>query len=210
MRFPPIASLLSLAGCALLGGCAGEKKTSLWPWNSRAQEQQRLNAATAPTPRTREDEILKPDETKEFNPSAANFGGRSFATKSANSNAFQFVDRTRTKGFTTRDFETEEARGMKDYATKDAPTKESWFSKLSARTKTYETKESRDAGKTSETRTLLGSDRTFEARGRRQAALDKDGAAGQPIGGDREGGQSWSGDLKPLTIQDVRALLNKN
>ena len=46
--------------------------------------------------------------------------------------------------------------------------------------------------------------------GRRQAELDKNGAAGITMGGDREGGQSWGGDVKPLTIQDVRTLLNKN
>jgi hypothetical protein len=29
-------------------------------------------------------------------------------------------------------------------------------------------------------------------------------------GGDRYGGQSWSGDVKPMTIEDVKKLLNKN
>ena len=203
MRFLPLLALL-------FGGCAAVKSVGL-PWNSRTKEQARLNAAVSPKPENREAEILRPDVTKSFDPRAANFGSaRSFRTTAARTNEFYLVDKTRTKSFATREFGTKGAWGANTgYATKEAPTKESWFSKLTARTKSYPTRENWEAGKKSETRALPGGDRAFFAKGRRQAALDKDGAAGQAIGGDRLGGQSWSGDLKPLTIEDVKTLLNK-
>lgn len=204
MRFLPLLALL-LSGCS-------STKTVHWPWNSRATEQTRLNAATAPKPTTREEQLLRPDETKEFNPSTANFGsGRTFSTGTARTNEFYLVDKTRTKSFRTGDYATKDATGTKtDYATKAAPTKDSWFSRLTAKTKSYETRGDRQADKVAETRALPGGDRTFVAKGRRQAALDKNGATGQALGGERTGGESWSGDIKPLTIQDVRQLLNKN
>lgn len=204
MRFLPLLALL-------LSGCSATKDAGL-PSNSRTTEQTRLNAATDPKPKTREEEILRPDQTKEFNPRTANFGsGRTFSTQKAATNEFYFVDKTRTKSFRTGDFATKEAWGTKsEYATKEAPTKESWFSRLTAKTKSYETREDRQANKKTETRALPGGERAFVAQGRRQAALDKNGAAGQPIGGERTGGESWSGDIKPLTVQDVRTLLNKN
>ena len=189
-----------------------EAKPIRWPWNSRANEQNRLNAATAPKPTSREESILRPDVTKEFNPSAANFGsGRTITGKSTSTGEFHFVDRTRTKNFNTGAFATKEASGTNsEYATKSAQTKESWFARLTGHTKAYATRENSDSGKKMEGHDLPGSEKKFVARGRRQAALDKSGAAGQMMGGDRESGQSWSGDLKPLSIQDVKTLLNKN
>ena len=204
MRFLPLLALL-------LSGCSAVNSIQL-PWNSRTHEQAKLNAVTEPKPTTREEEILRPNATKSFNPSAANFGSnRSISTNAARTNEFHFADRTRTKGFSTRDFGTKPAWGTDTgYATKDAPTKDSWFARLTSPTKSYATRDNWEAGKTSETRVLPGGDLKFVAKGRRQAELEKNGAAGQAMGGDRESGQSWSGDLKPLSIQDVKTLLNKN
>jgi hypothetical protein len=204
MRFLPLIALLFC-------GCSSMKSIPL-PWNSRTHEQARLNAATEPEPRTREEEILRPNASKEFNPRSANFGsGRSFSTKGAGTNEFHFVDKTRTKSFATREFGT---KGVWDsgtsYATKVAPTKESWFSRLTAGSKSYATKESREAGKEATTRALPGGDRPFLVQGRKQGELDNKGAAAMPMGGERVGGESWSGDLKPLTIQDIKTLLNRN
>ena len=213
---------LMMAGC--LGAApfhwpwstpAGEQKTEKHfrlPWNSRTTEQTRLNAATAPKPTSREEQVMTIDRTKEFNPSSANFGsGRSVSGKKMATGEFHFVDRTRTKSFETRGFATKEATGMNSqYATKTAETKESWFARRTALTKAYATRENTDANKNLEGRALPGSEKKFIARGRRQADLDKNGAAGQALGADRDGGQSWTGEVRPLTIQDVRTLLNKN
>ena len=183
------------------------------PWNSRTTEQSRMNAATAPKPTSREEQVMKPDLTKEFNPSAANFGSnRSVDGKKAATGEFQFVDRTRTKSFATKELSAKQAWGTtSQYETKTAETKESWFSRLTAVPKPYATHESSDANKNLQGRVLPGSDQKFVARGRRQAELDRNAAAGGvPMGGDRDVGQSWSGEVRPLTIQDVKTLLNKN
>jgi hypothetical protein len=204
MRLLPLIAVL-LSGCSSM-------KSALLPGNSRAKEQTRLNAATEPEPRNRQEEIMRPDEGKEFNLQSANFGsGRKISTGAARTNEFYFVDKTRTKSFATRDFTTKDASNIeKGFTTKEMPVKESWFSRLASGTKSYSTKEHPETDKVSETRALPGGDRAFLAKGRRQAALDSSGAKGMPQGGDRLGGESWSGDLKPLTIQDVKKLLNRN
>lgn len=183
------------------------------PWNSRTTEQTRLNAATAPKPTSREQQVMTIDSTKEFNPSAANFGsGRSLVGKKAATGEFQFVDKTRTKSFATKELSAKQASGTtSQYETKTTETKESWFARLTAVPKAYATRESSDAGKGLQGRALPGSEQKFVARGRRQADLDRNAAAGAvPMGGDRDVGQSWSGDVRPLTIQDVKTLLNRN
>ena len=184
--------------------------------NSRTKEQQRLNAATSAKPTSLEERIMKPDITKEFNPSSANFGsGRSITGKKAATSAFHFENKTRTKTYETGTFATKKAWGSdSQYATKTAETKESWFARKTAPTKTYATRETWDANKGLQGQVLPGSDRKFVAIGRRQAEYDADRAAGKApkvmVGGDREAGQSWSGEVRPLSIQDVKSLLNKN
>ena len=192
-----------------------KKQTRLFrlPWNSRTKEQSRLDAAMAPKPTTREEQVMRPDITKEFNLSAARFGsGRSVTGKAAATSEFYFVNKTRTKNFDTKEFATKEAQSAKSkYETKTAETKESWFARRTAQTKPYATRESSDANKNLQGRVLPGSEKQFVARGRRQAEIDKQhGVAGMTPGGDRDAGQSWSGEVRPLTIQDVKTLLNKN
>jgi hypothetical protein len=121
------------------------------------------------------------------------------------------LNKTRTKSFDTGAFTTKQASGSDSkFATKDMPTKKSLFSRLTAPTKTFATRESRDAGRGLQGATLPGSETKFLAIGRRQAEMDRSGASIQPMGGDRDSGQSWSGDIRPMSIQDVKSLLNKN
>ncbi len=185
-------------------------------WNSRTKEQQRLNAATAPKPTSREEQVMKPDLTKEFNPAVANFGsGRSITGQKAATSEFHFINKMRTKPFETGTFATKTAWGAdSQYGTKTAETKESWFARKTALTKSYATRETSDANKGLHAQALPDSEKKFLARGRRQAEYDADRAEGKApkltMGGDRDSGQSWSGDARPLSIQDVKQLLNKN
>ena len=182
------------------------------PWNSRTKEQQRMTAVTQPKPTSRDEQLLHVDPTKEFNTNAMNFGSAyTQAGKKTQTGAFHFLNKTQTKSFGTKQFATKEAWGAKSkYETKSLETKQSWFARMTAPTKTYATRDSRDANKGLQGQALPGSDRKFVARGRRQAELEKSGASRVPMGGDRDMGQSWSGDLKPMSIQDVKTLLNKN
>ena len=105
-----------------------KKKMRLFPLfsTSRSKEQQRLNAAMAPKPTTREEQVMKPDFTKEFNPGSANFGsGRSLTGKPAATGTFHFLNKTRTKSFETGTFATKQAGGADSkFATKSVPTKQ--------------------------------------------------------------------------------------
>jgi hypothetical protein len=208
--------LLTLLLASLLAGCASSKvdqqldpKTA----NARAIEQQRMQAITsgawAPASE-RGEEVLAP-KPKEFNMGALRTGfNKSFDGKAAPTSEFHFVDKTRTKPFGTRDYVTKGAwMGDMKFGTKEAKTKESWFSKRTAETKTYGTKVAHDASKSAATRALPGGDKPFLVQGRRQADLDSNGRQKIPFG-TSDLGQSWSGDLKPLTIEDVKGLLNKN
>ena len=206
---------LSLLLLATLGGCASQKvdeqldtKTA----NARAIEQVRMRAITSgEVASTRGAEIQVADPNKEFNLGAMrSAGSRTFQSKGARTDEFQFVDRVRTREFGTREYASKNAwMGDMKFATKAAPTKNSRYAQRSASTKTYETREARDAGKSMEVRALPGGDRAFVAEGRRQAALDANGRQTIPLG-QRDLGPSWSGDLKPLTVDDVKQLLNKN
>jgi hypothetical protein len=208
--------LLTLLLATMLGGCASKKVDQQYDpakANARAEEQRRMNALTSgawDSASARGDEVLAP-KPKEFNMGALRGGpNRAFPGKAASTNEFYFVDKTRTKDFATREYTSKGAwMGDMKYGTKEARTKESWFAKKSARTKTFDTKDARDASKTATTRALPGGDRSFLAQGRRQADLDATGRDKIPFG-TTDLGPAWSGDLKPLTIDDVKGLLNKN
>ena len=206
--------LLNLLLAVILTGCASKNPDKLDPAtaNTRALEQVRMRTITSGDAESaRGAEVLIADPNKEFNPASARFGARSLGGKSAPTNDFHFIDRTRTKGFGgTKDFATKGAwMGDAKFATKSAPTKTSWFGGRSARVKTYDTKEARDASKTAATRALPEGDRSYVAQGRRQAQLDANGRDTIPFGTTNMG-PSWTGELKPLTIEDVKGLLNKN
>jgi hypothetical protein len=208
--------------------------------NSRAVEQRRMNTAletpeeheaaiAADVERRRERvksqfadqgvtergaEIAAVDPRKAFDTRALNFGkAGSVGSKVANANSFQYVDRVRTKDFNSRSYSAKTAwMGDVKFGTKAAPqTKESWFARLTSRTRKYETRESADSNKVVASRPLPGSDLAYTRKGRKQALFDTNGPGAQAMG-DFNGGQSWSGDpvVKTLTIDDVKKLLNKN
>jgi hypothetical protein len=212
-------SLLLLVLAAMLGGCASkvdkhelDRKRA----NSRALEQRRMrvmlqNEDQGVTERGAEIAVLDPE--KAFDPSVAQFGhSNSVSTKGARTTVFNYEDRVRTKQFGTKDAYTKGAwMGDVKFQTKAAPVRDSWFSRMTARnTKTFATRDSALSEKSVPTRALVQGDKPFLVKGRRQADLDAKGPGSYPMGGDRYSGQSWSGDLKPMTIDDVKKLLNKN
>jgi hypothetical protein len=215
MLLPRLLVLLlaaSLAGCASKG-----KENQLDPKtaNSRAIEQRRMRIVTeyadqGVTARGAEIAIMDPEKT--FNPSVARFGNASRVDpKTAQVNAFNYEDRVRTREYGTKAHHLKTAwMGDVKFETKAAPVRQSWFSRLTARTKPYGTRGAAMTDKTAATRTLPGGDKPFLVQGRRQADYDKRGPAAQAFGGDRISGESWSGDLKKMTIEDVKQLLNKN
>jgi hypothetical protein len=205
---------LTLLLAGFLGGCASKvpDQLNMQTANARAVEQMRMRAVTSGDATSeRGAEVLVPNKDKEFDPNTARLGARrGIEGRAAQTTEFQYVDRTRTRAFVSKDFSTKGAwMGNAKFATKEASTKTSWFARKSARTKDYETREARDASKSAATRALPGGDRPFLVQGRTQAKLDATGRGSIPFGTTTMG-PSWSGDLKPLTIEDVKGLLNKN
>jgi hypothetical protein len=197
----------------MFSGCSSMPKVKL-PWNSRAAEQAKMNEVTKPkkdrSEMTFEERMDDHDAKLEFDPSAANFGSKkSFGTRAARTGGFYFQDRVRTKDFGARDFSTKDAwMSGKGFETKAAPVKESWLSQLTARTKTYDTRQARDAGKAATVRALPDGERPFLVKGRRQGALDANGREQIPMG-TNDLGPAYSGEIKQMTIEDVKKLLNK-
>lgn len=217
--------LLFLCAGTLLGACAhnnaDKQLLDLKRANSRAIEQKRMNvmemnADQGLTERGAEIAVYDPEKT--FDPNVPQFGhGRSISPKAAQTTTFNFVDGVRTKEFGgTRSAALGKNAWMGNlqFQTKAAPVKESWFSKLTARSKTFDTSKSRFADKAVATRPSVIEDKPFLVKGRRQADYDTKGPAAMALGGDRISGDSWTGDLqqltKPMSIDDVKKLLNKN
>lgn len=200
----------------MLAACASKKDKDntldVARANTRALEQVRMRAVTSGDAESgRGAQVMVADPEKTFDPNSARFGAaRSISTRSSQTQEFHFEDRVRTKSFTSKEYASKAAwLGDAKFATKEAPTKKSWFANKSASTKSYETREARDAGKVAATRALPGGDRPFLVQGRRQADLDATGKSKIPFG-TYDMGPSWSGELKELTIDDVKSLLNKN
>lgn len=160
-----------------------------------------LHAQTTQKERTLYERIMKPDETKSFDPATeANIGGRTLAPKTA-----------RTKGYATGSYAAGQY-GTKDFAgtkgawdgnlrfgTKEANTKGRYETK-GAEVKTAPSKGAREVGKTAATRPLWDGGREF--LGPERGKLDKSVDPNKRI--------EWRGDLKPMTVEDVREMLNKN
>jgi hypothetical protein len=157
-----------------------------------------------------EDRIMHPDYTRAYDASKGSpvanrsVKARGTATKEFGTSAFS------AKAFSAREFASAKPAyiAASKVALPEAPIKprnEIPNLNTKAATKTVAVKEARDSGKTVETRMAPSSDREFLVRGRAQAQLDKEKGApenSKPLG--------YVGNLAPLTIQDIRELLNKN
>jgi hypothetical protein len=170
-----------------------------------------------------EQRLIKPDKEKVFNLEQLTPFGRSkseFQARGANTNSFYFQQKFQPKGYQTESFETKSSRYTDfKFATKDARTKS--FETKSAPVKTAPVKDAREGSKTAATSEFSEANRTSGFKGRNQALFDKEGPAAQAkigpgFGGSRfsiPGGPesaSWAGDLKQLTVEDIREILNKN
>ncbi len=152
-------------------------------------------------------EVIVPDETKTFNPATARFGNRAaVADKQARTGEFRFNNSVRTKEFGAKDFGTKSAWLSKlNFGTKDAPgQKDAREAGKSADTKDYAVSEAREAGRSAAIPTVVDGERKFlgpENDRMKRGIRPEDQAKFE---------NSWAGELKPLTVEDVKKLLNKN
>jgi len=171
-------------------------------------------AKEPPSSRKLSERLMQPDMEKQFNMNQLSPFGRSksdFQARDANTKSFYIHQKYTPKGYDTKSFTTKTAWDSDfKFSTKAAPTKT--YETKAAPTKSAPVKDAREAGKTAATREFAEANRTTVFKGRNQALFDKEGPAAQAkvgAGWGREG-QSWSGNLKTLTVDDVREILNKN
>ncbi len=150
-------------------------------------------------------EIMKPSSDKQFDPRLASYGAGKYETGrgAAKGKEFGFIDRVRTGTYRTRDFQSKEAyMGDIVFQTKEANTKKSQFADRAANTRDYSgSRAFADGGKVAatraaETRPYLGQEAQKMATGINPEDQDKVG---------------WRGDdLRAMSIEDIKKLLNKN
>ena len=150
--------------------------------------------------------VVVPDYTKEFNPATARFGNRSAdSDKAAHADTFRFTERFRTKEFASKEFGAKSAwLGKLSFATKDAPTKEAREAGKTAASKSYDTETAREAGKTAALPIVPDGERKFLGK---EADKMKRGIRPEDQG---KFENAWTGNLDPMSIEDVKKLLNKN
>jgi hypothetical protein len=161
----------------------------------------------APPSQSLQQRLIQPIE-KEFVLEQLTPFGRSkseFQARDARTNSFYFQQKFTPKGYETGSFRTKTAWDSDfKFATKDARTK-TFETKAAPVKKTAPVKDAREGSKTAATREFSEANRTTTFKGRNQALFDKEGPAAQA-----KVGPGWSGDLKTLTVEDIREILNKN
>lgn len=153
---------------------------------------------------SRLDEILKPSPNKAFRGKGFEID-KSVETKGSAAKPFRFIQRMFTKPFATREY-----AGGKEYLTGEfkvvpanAGRGEAREAQRSARTKSAAVSEYNQSGLSAPTRSYATRGYTGE-RGRSQSRLESEGPAALADG------VGWKGKLEPMSIDDVRELLNKS
>lgn len=147
----------------------------------------------------------KPDPLKVFDVrQGSTFGRQSFVTGTARVKNFYFTQKFAPKDYDTRAYGGTKGSWFGDFkfATREAGTKGNYEIPNAAKkadTKTLPVSDARENSKTMATAAYAKRDRPY--LGPEANRVHRPITAGQ-VG--------WSGDLRPMTIDDVRELLNKN
>lgn len=222
MRFLlPIVLPLTLlaAGCATPQQKAEKQESARRTENSRAVEERRLrmvDGRDVASKRGAEIAVFDPD--KVYDPSRSSVGGRTYDAGKARVKDFYYEQKASPGTYGTRDFYgTKKAwSGEMKFTSRDANTRGEYTTK-DAITKTAQTKEAWDAGKTAATRDLHDGRREYlgpESKKLRQSIDpatmgDWRNAGRESVVNSGTAVEKYS-TLKSLTIEDIRELLNKN
>lgn len=164
------------------------------------------------------DRVLKHDQTLEFDiAKASSFTGKASRTNSARTKGFHIGQKYAPKEYKAKAFAGTKSAWQGDFkfSTREANTSGKYRipnAQKEAETKTMRVKAAREAEKSMGTREFANAQRPFLNRGRSQDQIDEGQAAGtNPRVLQYTLQDKWTGSLNELkTIDDVRALLNKN
>ena len=200
----PLACVLFCASCASPEEKAERAQKQA---NSRVVESQKMRALNyGDVGSQRGAEMLIVDPEKTFNVGNASTGStRSFNTGKARVKEFNYEQKITTKSYGARAFWGAKQSAFSDqrFATRAARTTGNYEIPNAAKiadTRTAATKDAREASKTLATRDLPDGNRQYLGKeaDKMKKPLDQNARVG------------WSGDLKEMSIEDLRDLLNKN
>jgi len=224
VRFLCLLPLLLAFAC---GGCSLWKKkppATAVVEDSRAIEARRMRALDYGDATSRRGaEIMVPDYTKQFDPTRSGVGtARTFGTGGARTKDFNFAQKVRTENFLTRAFSRSKSNAAADrkFATSEAKLLAKYGIPNADKdlgTKTAATKGLADGNKVAATRDLHDGKRPFlgqESKKIGTAIAPKELANWRTGGGEgviyNNGTVDRVGNLKQLSVEDVRELLNKS
>jgi hypothetical protein len=192
VRYAPYIALIALS----FAGCAKDKSA---PEPTRSRSEQITGKLD-----------MEREQKREFYADKASPYGQSNSfhidSSKQNSKSFYVYQNFQSKGYDTKSFATKNAWGGDfKYSTSEARTKTYDQVGKAVPVKSAPVKEANDAGKTAATREFSSAHQESAFKGRNQALFDKEGPAAQA-----KVGASWSGNLKELSVDDVREILNKN
>lgn len=208
MLFRPLIALacaLVVASCAFHGNKDEEAKRNL---NSRVVETQRMRAldyGDVGSKRGAEMLIVDPDKTFDLGRSVKGSSRSYNAGSNVQMRSFNYDQKVTARSFNAGKFWGAKQSSFTDqrFATRGARTSGNYEIPNVTRqtaTRTADTKDAREAGKTLAVRDLPGGHRPYLGK---EAEKMKNGInPNSQIG--------WGGDLKEMSIEDLRELLNKN
>ena len=165
-----------------------------------AQEQERKIKERTIKQRFSNDENLTFDVRQ-----GSTFGTQKFQTGNARVKDFYFTQRFGPKDYATKDYSGTKRSWFGDFkfSTSQAPTKGKYEipnAAKQAETKTMPVNDARESSRTMPTDAFAKRDRSY--LGPESKRLHHTVPQDKPVG--------WTGELRPMTIDDVRELLNKN
>lgn len=148
-----------------------------------------------------------PDMTLNYDLRKSSFGSdQKYSAKDATVKSFTVEQHYFPKAFAAKPYAGSRESSLADskFQTTEAPTKRFAATDKTTATKTVPVNDSQYAGKKMDVGDSAEAGKSFFGQGRSQSLFDRAGpaAANAPVG--------YSGDLKPMTIDDIRTLLNKN
>jgi len=226
LRLLPMFLALMCSGCALWPKKKPQDTAAVG--NSRSLEQHRMNAISNvhgawAASSERGAEILVYDPNKSFDPSRSGVGtARTFGTGGARTKEFNFDQKVRAESFATRNFSGSKANAAaeRQYATGAANSAGKYAIPnvdKDVGNKTATTKALWDGEKVAATQDLRDGKRQFLGSESKKLgkSIDPKDLADWRKGANESviyhgGSVDRIGTLKPLSIEDVRELLNKN
>jgi hypothetical protein len=193
---------------------SGVARADLFFWHSKKKQPAAVKSAGPPQDRKLEERIVRPDMGMEYNLENSSFGGadRKAQSKAASVKNFDGLKPFESKAFSSKAYAGTKTSSLKDekYAVNSAELKGKYEIPNATKkqdTKTVPVNASRDSNKTVAVDASREANQKFFGKGRSQDRMDAVKGPPEEKALARGG---YGGDLKQLTIDDIRELLNKS